>query len=136
MPASLTDQALRQALEHCAVGTPGRSARSPAALQAHDPALDGRTEAQEAAIAALHQPQHPWQPRQTRQPAPAGQGLPQLHEGLGATEDRTVLATHMKARQQLGDVSRYATEVAEHKRDPYTLVEEIVGKLGKDTESA
>ncbi|HET7440011.1 MAG TPA: methylmalonyl Co-A mutase-associated GTPase MeaB [Terriglobales bacterium] len=37
-----------------------------------------------------------------------------------------------KARDQLGDgqVARYAAEVAEHKRDPYTLVEEIVGKLG------
>jgi len=38
-----------------------------------------------------------------------------------------------KARGQLGDgnVQRYATEVAEHKRDPYTLVEEIVGKLAE-----
>jgi len=33
-----------------------------------------------------------------------------------------------KARDQLGDgeMARYAAEVAEHKRDPYTLVEEIV----------
>ena len=40
-----------------------------------------------------------------------------------------------KARGQLADgsVARYAAEVAEHKRDPYTLVEEIVGKLGKTT---
>jgi LAO/AO transport system kinase len=38
-----------------------------------------------------------------------------------------------KAREQLGNgnVARYAEEVAEHKRDPYTLVEEIVGKLGR-----
>ncbi len=37
------------------------------------------------------------------------------------------------ARKQVGDgnLSRYAAEIAEHKRDPYTLVEEIVGKLGK-----
>jgi len=36
------------------------------------------------------------------------------------------------ARQQLtdGNVARYAAEVAEHKRDPYTLVEEIVRGLG------
>ena len=36
-----------------------------------------------------------------------------------------------KAHAQLGDgqVSHYAAEVAEHKRDPYTIVEEIVGKL-------
>ena len=38
-----------------------------------------------------------------------------------------------KAREQLGDgnVARLAAEVAEHKRDPYTLVEEIVAKVGK-----
>jgi len=38
-----------------------------------------------------------------------------------------------KAREQLGDgnVARYAAEVAEHKRDPYTLVEEIVSGLGR-----
>jgi putative protein kinase ArgK-like GTPase of G3E family len=37
-----------------------------------------------------------------------------------------------KAREQMedGNVARYAAEVAEHKRDPYTLVEEIVGNLG------
>jgi LAO/AO transport system kinase len=37
------------------------------------------------------------------------------------------------ARQQVGDdnLSRCATEIAQHKRDPYTLVEEIVSKLGK-----
>jgi hypothetical protein len=42
-----------------------------------------------------------------------------------------------KAREQLGDgnVARLAAEVAEHKRDPYTLVEEIAegvseGKAG------
>jgi LAO/AO transport system kinase len=38
-----------------------------------------------------------------------------------------------KARAQLGhgNVAQLATEIAEHKRDPYTLVEEIAGKLGK-----
>jgi len=38
-----------------------------------------------------------------------------------------------KARAQLGDgnLARLAAEVAEHKRDPYTLVEEIAGKLGR-----
>ncbi len=36
-------------------------------------------------------------------------------------------------REQMGDgaVRRYAAEIAEHKRDPYSLVEEIVGKLGR-----
>ena len=39
-----------------------------------------------------------------------------------------------KARSQFvdGSVARYAAEVAEHKRDPYGLVEEIVGKMGKN----
>jgi LAO/AO transport system kinase len=38
-----------------------------------------------------------------------------------------------KAREYMedGNVARYAAEVAEHKRDPYTLVEEIVGRVGK-----
>jgi LAO/AO transport system kinase len=30
-----------------------------------------------------------------------------------------------------GNLKKYATEVAEHKRDPYSLVEEIVSKLGR-----
>jgi LAO/AO transport system kinase len=38
-----------------------------------------------------------------------------------------------KARDQLGDdVARYAAEVAEHKRDPYTLIEEIAEKLARN----
>jgi LAO/AO transport system kinase len=38
-----------------------------------------------------------------------------------------------KARAQFGDgnMARLAAEVAEHKRDPYTLVEEIAAKAGK-----
>jgi len=38
-----------------------------------------------------------------------------------------------KARAQMtdGNMARYAAEVAEHKRDPYTLVEEIVSNVGK-----
>ena len=38
-----------------------------------------------------------------------------------------------KAKAQVSErrLSEYAQEVAEHKRDPYTLVEEIVGKLTK-----
>ncbi len=36
-------------------------------------------------------------------------------------------------REQMGDgqVSRYAAEIAEHKRDPYSLVEEIVARIGR-----
>ena len=38
-----------------------------------------------------------------------------------------------KARVQMADggLARYAAEVAEHKRDPYTLVEEITARVGK-----
>jgi LAO/AO transport system kinase len=38
-----------------------------------------------------------------------------------------------KARAQMtdGNVAHYAAEVAAHKRDPYTLIEEIVGRIGK-----
>ena len=38
-----------------------------------------------------------------------------------------------RAREQLGEgaVARYAAEVAEHKRDPYSLVEEIIAGLAK-----
>ena len=37
-----------------------------------------------------------------------------------------------KARAELSDrqVEQYAAEIAEHKRDPYSLVEELVGKVG------
>jgi LAO/AO transport system kinase len=39
-----------------------------------------------------------------------------------------------KARAQFGDgnLARLAAEVAEHKRDPYTLVEEIAGRASRD----
>ncbi|HEV3306388.1 MAG TPA: methylmalonyl Co-A mutase-associated GTPase MeaB [Candidatus Sulfotelmatobacter sp.] len=39
-----------------------------------------------------------------------------------------------KAREQIseGGVARYATEVAERKRDPYTLIEELAAKVGKN----
>lgn len=38
-----------------------------------------------------------------------------------------------RARTQMkdGDLNRYAEQVAEHKRDPYTLVEEIISTIGK-----
>ena len=40
-----------------------------------------------------------------------------------------------KARAQMTGptLERYAAEIAEHKRDPYSLVEEIVGTLAKTT---
>ena len=44
---------------------------------------------------------------------------------------RDAMLEKARAQMQDGNVARYAAEVAEHKRDPYVLVEEIVGKLGK-----
>jgi len=44
---------------------------------------------------------------------------------------RDALLEKARERMEDGNVARYAAEVAEHKRDPYTLVEEIVGKIGK-----
>ena len=40
-----------------------------------------------------------------------------------------------KARAQLdaGSLERYAAEIAEHKRDPYSLVEEILGRMARTT---
>lgn len=40
-----------------------------------------------------------------------------------------------KAQQRIGaeDLSRYAAEIVEHKRDPYSIVEEIVGGLAQGT---
>jgi LAO/AO transport system kinase len=42
-----------------------------------------------------------------------------------------LLARVLKEQMSDGAVARYAAEVAEHRRDPYTLVDEIVRKLGK-----
>jgi GTPase len=43
---------------------------------------------------------------------------------------RDAMLEKARARMDDGEIERYALEVAEHKRDPYSLVEEIVDKLG------
>ena len=43
---------------------------------------------------------------------------------------RDALLDRARAQMTDGDLSRFAAEVAEHKRDPYTLVEEIVARSG------
>jgi LAO/AO transport system kinase len=45
---------------------------------------------------------------------------------------RDALLERAREYLQNGAAARYAAEVAEHKRDPYSLVEEIVGKVGKE----
>ena len=42
---------------------------------------------------------------------------------------RDALLDQARERLGAGGLARYATEIAEHKRDPYSLVEEIVGGL-------
>ncbi len=44
---------------------------------------------------------------------------------------RDALLDKARARLQDGSIARYAVEIAEHKRDPYTLVEEIAGTIGR-----
>jgi LAO/AO transport system kinase len=44
---------------------------------------------------------------------------------------RDALLEKARAQMEDGNVARYAAEVAEHKRDPYSLVEEIVSRIGK-----
>jgi LAO/AO transport system kinase len=44
---------------------------------------------------------------------------------------RDAMLEEARARMDRGSLERYAAEVAEHRRDPYSLVEEIVRKVGK-----
>ncbi len=44
---------------------------------------------------------------------------------------REALLEKSRARLENGNLARLAAEVAAHKRDPYTLVEEIAGNVGK-----
>jgi GTPase len=44
---------------------------------------------------------------------------------------RDALLEKARVQMQDGSIARYAVEIAEHKRDPYTLVEEIAGTIGK-----
>ncbi len=61
-----------------------------------------------------------------------------LNKSVGNWQERLVEmlrdALLDKARGHMtdGNMARYAAEVAEHKRDPYTLVEEIAASLGKN----
>ena len=44
---------------------------------------------------------------------------------------RDTMLESARARFGDGNLARLAAEVAEHKRDPYTLVEEIAAGVGK-----
>jgi LAO/AO transport system kinase len=95
-----------------------------------------------------------WVPPIVKTVASEGRGVAELAAGIAAfqeylSQDNRALAKSVenwqerlvemlrdtmleKAREQFdGKVTQLAAEVAEHKRDPYTLVEEIAGRVGK-----
>jgi LAO/AO transport system kinase len=115
-----------------------------------------RVEREIRAMQSLSTRSDNWTPPIVKTVASDGQGVPELAKAIAAYED--FLRTHNLSlqkkvqnwqerlvemlresllervlRDQMGDgaISRYATEIAEHKRDPYSLVEEIVAKLGR-----
>jgi LAO/AO transport system kinase len=46
---------------------------------------------------------------------------------------RDAMLEKARAAMTEGEMGRYAAEIAEHKRDPYSLVEEIVGRVAGET---
>ena len=48
---------------------------------------------------------------------------------------RDAMLEQARGRIDAASLDRYAAEIAEHKRDPYSLVEEIVGEVGKASEA-
>jgi LAO/AO transport system kinase len=60
-----------------------------------------------------------------------------LHKSVQNWQERLIemlrdaLLEKSRAQMSDGNLARYAAEVAEHKRDPYTLVEEIAANVGK-----
>ncbi len=114
-----------------------------------------RVEREIRAMQAIAPRRDRWSPPIVKTVATSGQGIPELaqaiagysafleKEGLlrGKKEEnwRERLVEMLREallervlREQVGDgVARYAAEIAAHRRDPYTLVDEIVSSLGK-----
>ncbi|MFI5111574.1 MAG: methylmalonyl Co-A mutase-associated GTPase MeaB [Terriglobales bacterium] len=115
-----------------------------------------RVEREIRAMQSLSTRSDNWTPPIVKTVASDGQGVPELAKAIASYEE--FLRTHNLGlqkrvqnwqerlvemlresllqrvlRYEMGDgaISRYAAEIAEHKRDPYSLVEEIVGKLGR-----
>jgi GTPase len=119
--------------------------------------LDGaeRVEREIRAMQSLDMRKDGWTPPIVKTVASQGQGTAQLaaaiadyqaylrKENLAFTKNvenwqerliemlRDAMLEEARARMDRGSLQRYAAEVAEHKRDPYSLVEEIVSKVGK-----
>ncbi|MBZ5629340.1 MAG: methylmalonyl Co-A mutase-associated GTPase MeaB [Acidobacteriia bacterium] len=115
-----------------------------------------RVEREIRAMQSLSTRSDNWTPPIVKTVATDGHGVPELAKAIASYQD--FLRTHNLSlrkkvqnwqerlvemlRQSLlervlrehmadGAVSRYAAEIAEHKRDPYSLVEELVAKLGR-----
>jgi len=115
-----------------------------------------RVEREIRAMQSLSTRSDSWTPPIVKTVASDGQGVPELAKAIASYED--YLRTHNLSlqkrvqnwqerlvemlresllqrvlRDEMGDgaISRYAAEIAEHKRDPYSLVEEIVSRLGR-----
>jgi LAO/AO transport system kinase len=115
-----------------------------------------RVEREIRAMQSLSTRSDNWTPPIVKTVASDGQGVPELAKAIASYEE--FLRTHNLGlqkrvqnwqerlvemlresllqrvlRDEMGDgaISRYAAEIAEHKRDPYSLVEEIVSRLGR-----
>lgn len=113
-----------------------------------------RVEREIRALQSLAIPKDGWAPPIVKTVASEGKGVEELCAAIGEYEtylqkenralkksvenwqerlvDMLRDAMLEKARAQLGDgkIARLAAEIAEHKRDPYSLIEEIAGKAG------
>jgi GTPase len=113
-----------------------------------------RVEREIRAMQALAARNDNWTPPIVKTVASEGQGVAELAAAIGQYESylrkedllrkrnvanwrerlvemlRDALLDRARAHLNDGDMRRYAEEIAEHRRDPYTLVEEIVSKMG------
>ena len=115
-----------------------------------------RVEREIRAMQSLAMRQDNWTPPIVKTVASDGTGVPEVLQAIESYRvhlSRSALGQHRRIanwRKRLaemlrdalfqrvvtdylgnGEAERFATEIAEHKRDPYSLVEEIVGELGK-----
>jgi LAO/AO transport system kinase len=115
-----------------------------------------RVEREIRAMQSLSTRSDNWTPPVVKTVASDGTGIAELAKAIASYEDflrthnlslqkkvqnwqerlvemlrESLLERVLREEMSDGRVSRYAAEIAEHKRDPYSLVEEIVGKLGR-----
>ncbi|MBZ5568714.1 MAG: methylmalonyl Co-A mutase-associated GTPase MeaB [Acidobacteriia bacterium] len=115
-----------------------------------------RVEREIRAMQSLSTRSDSWTPPIVKTVATSGQGIAELAKAISSYEEflrthnlglqkkvqnwqerlvemlrQSLLERVLREHMADGAVSRYAAEIAEHKRDPYSLVEEIVAKLGR-----